>query len=596
MRGVQHTPQVGDAGRMVATRGSRGAAPAARDGRGQRAGAPSAGPVARGRARTGGQQFPVDTAGHSRPRGRLEDREWVSGRRAAARAAEPDSGSSAGSGDFSASPEREEAGSAIESGRAVRGALAFGLEHDEQGPRGASSSQRARARAQPRTGHPSGGGSGRRAARDGGQSAGRRGSGDRRASAAQRIARACRELGAAAAELELGPERERGRTVTAHSARGARRAPQAWAGPSSVLSSTEDRSERDGADSVADEDWLEDNEGSGSERSIASGELVQSISVSTTSSSSRSSSSSASSSSLASQASDADSTARARKEAEKLAKRAARQQKRRKRRRRLSVEERRAKKRRDLPGVVRCEYTAVMRGLRDSCRKKICRGDFVDLFVLTRAMKRDYKAAAAKTGMGTEAFRSFDNWLAGFWVFAACYLEDRPEEHMNIIRYLHLVHDMQRTSAGSEWRQYDQEFREKQDGLRVMDFGFKDVEVWLKVTRASQQEAEPQKQGTGVRRAGSSAQGAAADGGMARTGGLAARGGGRSATRGKCFAFNSGTCSYGKQCRFRHSCHHCGGAHPASSCFKGGRQGSKGKQPYSKQTASGTAQQSPNAS
>ncbi|XP_063780733.1 uncharacterized protein LOC134928678 [Pseudophryne corroboree] len=161
----------------------------------------------------------------------------------------------------------------MESGGAVRGALDFGLEHDEQDPRGASSSQRARARAQPRTGHPSGGGSARRPARDGDQFAGRKGSGDRRASAARRIARACRELGAAAAELELGPGRERGRTVTAHSARGARRAPQAWAGPSSsFLSSTEGRSERDEADSVADEDWLEDYEGSGSERSIASGD------------------------------------------------------------------------------------------------------------------------------------------------------------------------------------------------------------------------------------------------------------------------------------------------------------------------------------
>ncbi|XP_063810018.1 zinc finger CCHC domain-containing protein 10-like [Pseudophryne corroboree] len=207
---------------------------------------------------------------------------------------------------------------------------------------------------------------------DFGQSAGGRASGKRRASAAQRVARACRELGAAAAELELGTDREQqGRELTAHSTRGARRAPQAWAGPSSVLSSTEGREEGDLADFVEDDDWAEEDEDFGSERSMASGELVQAISISTTSSSSHSSSSSSSSSSLASQASDADSTARARREAEKFAKRAAKQQKRRKRRKRLSEEERRAKKRRDLPGVVRCEYTAVMRGLRDSCRKKI---------------------------------------------------------------------------------------------------------------------------------------------------------------------------------------------------------------------------------
>ncbi|XP_063797885.1 nicotinamide N-methyltransferase-like [Pseudophryne corroboree] len=93
-----------------------------------------------------------------------------------------------------------------------------------------------------------------------------------------------------------------------------------------------------------------------------------------------------------------------------------------------------------------------MRGLRDSCSRKIRRGDYVDVFVLTKDAKKDFKAATAKKGIGAEAFRTFDNWLAGFWVFAACYLEDRPDEHMNVIRYLHLVHDMQRTLAGDEWR------------------------------------------------------------------------------------------------------------------------------------------------
>ncbi|XP_063772970.1 uncharacterized protein LOC134909710 isoform X1 [Pseudophryne corroboree] len=630
-RGVQRLPLVGNAEPRGMAPRDGATAESTRGGRAQHARARTGSRATRGGTRAGTQWVSVTPhttpaeVGRSGSRGRRGDREWVSGRRAAARAAAHDSGSSPGPGDSSASMGRGEACSEVESEWSGRGGLAFPSDQEGPGARVTSAGRRARARAQARSGGPSGAVDGGRSTRDPpgalasalatvvealgplaaaasprtmsdfGQAAGGSGSGRQRTSAAQRVARACRELGAVAAELGTDQERQ-GRALTGHTTRGARRAPQAWAGPSSALSFTESREEGDLAEFVEDDDWTEEAEDSRSERSMASGELAQSISISPTSSSSHSSSSSSSSSSLSSQASDVDSTSRAKKKAAKFAKRAAKQQKRRKRRKRVSEEERRAKKRRDLPGVVRCEYTAVMRGLRDSCRKKIRRGDFVDLFVLTKAMKKDYKAAAAKKGMGTEVFRSFDNWLAGFWVFTACYLEDRPEEHMNVIRYLHLVHDMQRTSPGSEWRRYDQEFREKQDGLRVMDFGFKDVEVWLKVTRASQQEEEPQKQGAGGRRAGSSAQGSGADGGFARTGGLAVRVGGRSATRGKCFAFNSGTCSFGKQCRFRHSCQQCGGAHPASSCFKGGRQGNRGKQAYPKQAASGTARQSPNAS
>ncbi|XP_063781351.1 protein HEG-like [Pseudophryne corroboree] len=56
---------------------------------------------------------------------------------------------------------------------------------------------------------------------------------------------------------------------------------------------------------------------------------------------------------------------------------------------------------------------SVMRGLRDSCHRKIRKRDVVDVFVLTKEANKEYKSTAAKKGIGAEAFRTFDNWLAG---------------------------------------------------------------------------------------------------------------------------------------------------------------------------------------
>ncbi|XP_063786027.1 uncharacterized protein LOC134934533 [Pseudophryne corroboree] len=333
-------------------------------------------------------------------------------------------------------------------------------------------------------------------------------------SAAQRVARACRELGAAAAQLHLQPRRDESLQSPRTPALGrAGRTPSLLSGSPPPFLPTDVQADARVSESEDEDVTYVATEESGSDQSTASGEAEQLGSVSSTPSGSRSSSpssssSSASSSSLSSAKSDVSSATKAKKRAIKYAKKAAGQQERRKRRRRLSKESRKARK--------RCEYTAVMRGLRDSCSKSIRRGDYVDVFVLTKDAKKEFKAATAKKGIGAEAFRTFDNWLAGFWVFAACYLEDRPDEHMNVIRYLHLVHDMQRTSAGDEWRRYDVEFREKQDGLHVMDFGFKDVEVWLKVTRASQQAKEPRSAGADGHRAGPSAHAPGADGRSAK--------------------------------------------------------------------------------
>ncbi len=64
-------------------------------------------------------------------------------------------------------------------------------------------------------------------------------------------------------------------------------------------------------------------------------------------------------------------------------------------------------------------------------------------------------------------------------------------------------------------------------------------------------------------------------GGGSRVGGPAQAGSGQKRDRrqpGACFRFNKGgSCGYGQQCRFAHTCSGCGGDHPATRCLKGPR-------------------------
>ncbi|XP_063797354.1 uncharacterized protein LOC134958588 [Pseudophryne corroboree] len=179
------------------------------------------------------------------------------------------------------------------------------------------------------------------------------GSGTQAVSAAQRVARACRELGAAAAQLDHRSGRdEQGRVAATPAPPGVLGIhSDCWLGPL-LCFLLQERGDGGTSESKDEEVGFAPPEDFVSEKSTASGEVVQSVSGSSTRSSSRSSSSSSSSSSLSPQASEVSSTTRAMKGATKFAKRAAGQQERRKGRKRLSEDSRWAKKRRDLPGVV----------------------------------------------------------------------------------------------------------------------------------------------------------------------------------------------------------------------------------------------------
>lgn len=207
--------------------------------------------------------------------------------------------------------------------------------------------------------------------------------------------------------------------------------------------------------------------------------------------------------------------------------------------------------------MVRCANTAITRGLRKSVKKRIRKGKFVDVFTLTDEAKKELEKAKKAGESAVEALKDFQHWHRGFLVFAACYLETRPQEANNVLKYQFLINEFFLASKTPLWREYDEKFRRKQCGNLVMPLGFKDVEVWLEVVGRG-----------GV----ASSRGAE---GAPKRPFLAGKGVSGGSTKGKCFAFNESKCDRGGRCRFRHACRVCNGSHPAKDCrAQGGRPSS----------------------
>lgn len=138
--------------------------------------------------------------------------------------------------------------------------------------------------------------------------------------------------------------------------------------------------------------------------------------------------------------------------------------------------------------------------------------------------------------------------VEGFLIFASCYLETRPSEYSNVVKYVFLINELFLSGRGNQWREYDDKFRKHQDGNAVIPLGFKDVEVWLEVVGQAKKVADVQAKKPFIIRATASVR-----------------------DKGKCFAFNAGKCVRGSKCRYKHTCQVCDGGHPAKECRASGR-------------------------
>ncbi|KAJ1178040.1 hypothetical protein NDU88_003289 [Pleurodeles waltl] len=98
-------------------------------------------------------------------------------------------------------------------------------------------------------------------------------------------------------------------------------------------------------------------------------------------------------------------------------------------------------------------------------KEKIWKGEFVDIFSLIRAKKRDVETkdkgakASSSSDKKPKTEESNMNWLFGFNVFMSVMLERKPETGIAMICYPNKILKAHHMYGGNAWLEYDRDFR-----------------------------------------------------------------------------------------------------------------------------------------
>ncbi|OCT65735.1 hypothetical protein XELAEV_18041975mg [Xenopus laevis] len=87
-----------------------------------------------------------------------------------------------------------------------------------------------------------------------------------------------------------------------------------------------------------------------------------------------------------------------------------------------------------------CAITATADHLPRKVRKDIEAGKFVDIYDITREAVQANEDGVKQEEKGKRSKTIFE-WLKGFLVFASVYLERKPEQCLNIIKYIDTIID-----------------------------------------------------------------------------------------------------------------------------------------------------------
>ncbi|KAJ1140141.1 hypothetical protein NDU88_006501 [Pleurodeles waltl] len=169
-------------------------------------------------------------------------------------------------------------------------------------------------------------------------------------------------------------------------------------------------------------------------------------------------------------------------------------------------------------------------------KEKIWKGEFVDIFSLIRAKRRE---AESKDKEPKSSFfgdrkpkveESITNWLLGFNVFMSVLLEKKTELGASLIYYANKY----------AWLEYDRDFRWARVEDPSIGWDQTEVNVWLECVNNKASGRQPFRTQA------------------------------HSERKGSCWAFNRNACSRpAGSCKFRHNCSFCGHpSHPESKCIK----------------------------
>ncbi|KAJ1198434.1 hypothetical protein NDU88_002275 [Pleurodeles waltl] len=118
-------------------------------------------------------------------------------------------------------------------------------------------------------------------------------------------------------------------------------------------------------------------------------------------------------------------------------------------------------------------------------KEKIWKGEFVDIFGLIRAKRREVETkdkqtkASSSTDKKPKVEESITNWLFGFNVFKSAMLEKKPELGIAMICYANKILRAHHMYGGNAWLEYDRDFRWAKVEDPVIGWDQTKVNVWL---------------------------------------------------------------------------------------------------------------------
>lgn len=199
--------------------------------------------------------------------------------------------------------------------------------------------------------------------------------------------------------------------------------------------------------------------------------------------------------------------------------------------------------------------------LKAEVREKIWKDEYVEIFSLLPLEKFNLdrvKPEDTKSKKDDEEKRryrliprTFSNWLQAFAILASVIGEKAPENCSALFCYMDSIGEAFRVYGGVAWLRYDEQFRQRKAVRTSLKWDHKDISLWMRLMAAPRMGGSQSFPGSA---GGSSAGGFSAGG-----------------KKGACWQFNEGFCKFASDCKFKHECSGCGGAHSLSRCFKRGK-------------------------
>ncbi|KAJ1081718.1 hypothetical protein NDU88_001896 [Pleurodeles waltl] len=118
-------------------------------------------------------------------------------------------------------------------------------------------------------------------------------------------------------------------------------------------------------------------------------------------------------------------------------------------------------------------------------KEKIWKGEYVDIFSLFRAKRRDVEPkdkdskASSFTNKKPKIEENITNWLFGFNVFMLVMLKKKPEIGMALICYANKILKAHHMYGGNAWLEYDRNFRWAKVEDPAIGWDQTEVNVWF---------------------------------------------------------------------------------------------------------------------